>query len=308
MQIVEDVRRAKERFSHPVLTIGSFDGVHLGHRRIIEHVVHSARIRGGTAALMTLRPHPRHFFSPGNAPNLLTSDAQKEELVAAAGIDVLYVLPFNAEVAAMTPHTFLEEVVIGACRAEKLVVGHDFTFGKNAGGNYAFLEREARTRGLELHQEPPLVIQGERVSSTLIRERVLQGEVEGLETFLGRQYSIRGRVESGRGMGRKLGYPTANITSPEGVMPAHGVYAAEAVVDGARHIAAVNIGVAPTIAHDAPVIEAFLLDFEGELSGKPLDIIFHKRLRGEKKFPSLEELIHAIDADVAEIRAFFERP
>ncbi len=308
MRIIDDVRQTTEHFPHVVLTVGSFDGVHLGHQRIIERLVEAAKCHQGTPALMTLRPHPRHFFTPEHAPNLLTSIDMKEELLDATGVEVLYVLPFNAEVARMTPEAFLEDIVVGRCGAKQLIVGHDFAFGRNAAGNYAFLEAQAPKYGIEVYQEPPLVIQGERVSSTLIRERVLQGDLEAIEVLLGRKHALRGRVEPGRGIGQKLGFPTANILPHGGVIPAHGVYAAEVCVEGTHHPAAVNIGVAPTIAHDNVVVEAHILDYDHQLAGTSIDVIFHKRLRPEKKFPSYEALIEAIAKDVADIRAYFDNP
>jgi len=305
MRIIEDVRTATETFPEVALTIGSFDGVHLGHMRVIEQLMESARARRGTAALMTLRPHPRHFFMPDNAPNLLTTDARKEELLEQAGIEVLYVLPFDASTAHLTARAFFEEIVVARCHTRELIVGHDFTFGRGAGGNYACLAQWAPEFGIELREEPPLVIQGERVSSTLIRERILDGEVEHLEHFLGRRYAIRGIVESGRGIGRTLGFPTANLRPHGGALPAQGVYAAQAILRGCPVPAAVNIGIAPTIAHDAVTVEAHLLDFDGPLSGETLDIEFHKRLRTEKKFASREALIEGIARDVAEVRRYF---
>ena len=305
MRIVDDVRTFSEHLPDVVLTIGSFDGVHLGHRRIIDAVVRDARALGGTASLMTLRPHPRQLFSPATAPNILTGGRKKEALLAEAGIDVLFVLPFNAEVAALEPEDFVREIVVRRCAARKLIVGHDFNFGRRARGNYEFLQAVAPAHGFEIAQAPALVIEGERVSSTLVRELVLQGELDHVERFLGRRYSVVGEVITGRQMGRKLGYPTANIKPHNNAVPANGIYIAEALFDGRRIMAAVNIGIAPTIRHEDTMIEAHLLDFNEELVGKTLEIVFHKRLRPEKKFDSLEALILAIDADVAETRRYF---
>lgn len=305
MRVVDDVRQFNEVLPGVVLTIGSFDGVHLGHRRIIDGVVAQARTIGGTAALMTLRPHPRQHFSPATAPNILTSDRKKESLLADAGIDVLFVLPFNAEVAALEPEDFVSEIVVQRCRAQRLIVGHDFNFGRRARGNFEFLQEKAPVHGFTVEQAPALVLEGERVSSTLVRELILQGELERAQRFLGRRYSVVGEVITGRQMGRKLGYPTANIKPLNNAVPANGIYIAEALVEGQRHMAAVNIGIAPTIRHEDVMIEAHLLDFSGELVGKTLEIVFHKRLRPEKHFDSLDTLIEAIDADVAETRRYF---
>jgi len=306
MRIIDDVRTCTEHFPNLVLTIGSFDGVHLGHRRIVDTVVRDARAADGTAALMTLRPHPRQFFSPASAPNILTSDRKKEALLAEAGIDVLYVLPFNAEVAGLDRAEFLSEIVANRCAAKKLVIGHDFNFGKGAKGNFEYLVQAAPLHGIEVEQAEALILDGERVSSTLVRELILQGDLERAERFLGRKYSIVGEVIQGRAMGRTLGYPTANIKPHNNAVPANGIYVAEALFEGRRYLSAVNIGIAPTISHEDIVIEAYLLDFDESLYGKTLEIVLHKRLRPEKKFDSLETLIVAIAADVAATRKYFD--
>ncbi len=303
---IDDVRTVSESFPNVVLTIGSFDGIHLGHRRIIEEVVREARSIQGTACLMSLKPHPREFFAPGNPPNILLADAKKESLLAEAGMDVLFILPFNHDVASMSPDTFLREIVVGRCHAKRVIIGHDFCFGKNAQGDYEYLKEAAPGLGFDVRQIPQCVIQGERVSSTLIREYVLQGEVDKVEIFLGRKYSIAGEIIPGRGVGITLGFPTANIAPHHNAVPAHGVYVADAILDGQCYPAAVNIGVAPTIRNEDIAIEAFILDFTGDIVGKPIELVFHKRLRPEKKFASREELMAAIAQDVATVRHYFD--
>jgi len=305
MQVVEDVRVFSEDLPGLCLTIGSFDGLHLGHRRIIDRLQAAARARGGTAALMTLRPHPRQFFAPESVPNLLTGDGQKERLLAELGVDVLFVLPFDASVANLPREQFLEDIVLERCRARHLVVGHDFAFGRGATGDYAWLAGQAPARGFTVEEVAPLIVGGERISSTLIREALLQGELEQAEGCLGRRYAIAGEVVRGRGVGVQLGFPTANIRPGAHVIPAHGVYAAEARFDGRRCIAAVNIGIAPTVRHEDITVEAFLLDFEGDIVGQSLELVFHRRLRPEVKFPDWEALKAAIAADVAAIRGYF---
>ncbi len=309
MQVIPDVRVWEERFPHLVLTIGSFDGVHRGHARIVSRVIEEARERGGTAALMTLQPHPRQFFLPGNAPNILTCLEQKKRLLAAAGLDTLFILPFNAEVAAMPRERFVEEIILDRCHAEKVVVGHDFAFGKDALGNYEYLKERAPELGFDVEEVPPLIVGGERVSSTLVREAVLQGDMAQARRLLGRPYSMLGTVVRGRGVGRGLGFPTANIIPSTGAVPAHGVYAAKALLEGQTHIAAVNIGVAPTIRQADITVEAFLLDFERDIVGESIELEFYRRLRPEKYFGNREELTQAIAADVRSVWDFFrERP
>jgi riboflavin kinase/FMN adenylyltransferase len=255
---------------------------------------------------MTLRPHPREFFTPKHAPNILTAPSQKRQLLEQAGVDVLFVLPFNADVAAMDRRDFLEQIVLRRCNARSLIVGHDFAFGRGAAGNFEYLREVGPELGLAVRQVPALFHHGERVSSTLVRERVLQGDLEEAEAFLGRRYSIVGEVTRGRGMGRQLGFPTANIPPHNLALPAHGVYVAETLIDGVWRPSAVNIGIAPTLQHDSPVVEVYVLDFEGDLVGRELEVRFHRRLRPEKKYPSLEHLIAAIAEDVAAVRAYFD--
>jgi len=305
MIVIDDARTARRALPHVVLTAGSFDGVHRGHRRIIDEVIEAARAAEGTAALLTLRPHPREFFSPDRAPNLLTSHEKKLELFREAGLDAVLILPFGAEVAAMEPLEFVERIIHDRCRAREVVVGHDFCFGKDARGNFDLLRQAGTHYGFEARQVPPLLIDGERVSSTLIREQVLQGDLERAELFLGRKYSIRGEVIRGRGIGATLGFPTANIKPHHSAMPAQGVYVAEALLNGERHPAAVNIGIAPTVRQEDLFIEAFLLDYTGQLLGSEIELVFHKRLRPEKKFPNYDALTAQIAQDVATVRAHF---
>jgi len=305
MQFVLDVTQCAESFDRVVLTVGSFDGIHLGHRAILDRVQAEARARGGSSAMMALHPHPRHVFSPENAPNVLTSLRQKRAVLESLGLDIFFVLPFDKTVAATEPEDFVDRYLLSACQASHIVVGHDFAFGKHARGNFQFLCDLSESRGFTVEEVPPLILHGERVSSTLIRECILQGELDKAEFFLGRKYALEGTVATGRGMGRKLGYPTANVKPGNKAVPANGVYAAEALVGGTRHVAAVNVGIAPTIRHEDVTVEAFLLDFDGDLVGETIEIVFHQRLRPEKKYDGLDSLIKAIDEDVAQIRAYF---
>ncbi|MFP4191800.1 MAG: bifunctional riboflavin kinase/FAD synthetase [Candidatus Hydrogenedentota bacterium] len=305
MRVVEDVRRLDNALPGVVLTVGSFDGVHLGHQRILEQVRHHARQRGVTAAVLTMRPHPREFFSPSHAPNLLTSDAKKLALLEEAGMDAVFFLPFNAETARITREEFVEQILVERCGVEHLVVGHDFRFGYQAGGDYAFLTEAAARYGFEVTEAEPVLLEGERVSSTLIREQILQGDLEKAAQLLGRRYAVLGEVVSGRSIGQTIGYPTANIQPYHSAVPAQGVYAAEAHLNGRTHIAAVNIGIAPTIRHAEAAIEAFLLDFDRNIQGEEIELVFHHRLRPERKFPNREALVQQIGRDVEAIRAYF---
>ncbi|MBW7865603.1 MAG: bifunctional riboflavin kinase/FAD synthetase [Candidatus Hydrogenedentes bacterium] len=306
MNTVANVLDSAPPPSPTALTIGSFDGVHLGHRRLLDALVEGASQRGLLPAAMTLDPHPRQFFAPHNAPNILTSNGQKARLLAAAGVQTHFVLPFDAQVARMEPECFVRDIVLGRCNARLLVVGHDFRFGRAAAGTHDYLQENADRFGLEVTQVEALVLGGQLVCSTFIRERILQGEVDALRAYLGRDYAIEGRVVSGRGMGAQIGYPTANIAPHNSAIPAHGVYAAETLVDGTAWPSAVNIGIAPTIRSEEVLIESHLLGYAGDLEGKTVEVVFHRRLRPEKKFPSLDALTAAIAADVEAVRAHFQ--
>ncbi|NIA12866.1 MAG: bifunctional riboflavin kinase/FAD synthetase [Nitrospiraceae bacterium] len=305
MKIVDDVRAATDVFDGVVLTMGCFDGVHLGHRRILTELVRIAREIGGTAAVLTMRPHPREFFAPAHAPNLLTTDCKKIELLEEAGVDLVLFLSFTGEVAGLDREDFVEQVVRDRCHAVHVVAGHDYRFGKDGLGDYDFLSAVAEENGFAVTQVPAFLINGERVSSTLIRERLLEGDFEQVEAFLGRRYSVVGEVIGGRGIGVTLGFPTVNVRPRHTATPAQGVYAAEVLWDGRRYPAAVNIGIAPTIRHEDTTIEAHLLDFDENIRGRRIEIIFHKRLRPERKFPTHEELTAAIQHDVTTIRRYF---
>lgn len=305
MTTIENVREVRQRFPRVILTVGSFDGVHRGHQRILAELVRVAREANGTAAVMTMLPHPREFFSAERAPNLLTSHEKKLELMERAGVDVVFVLPFDAETAQIAPEAFVRDLVCGRCGAEELIVGHDFRFGRDAEGDYHLLVAMGEGLGFRVSQVAPFIHDGERVSSTGIRERLLEGDLDGAEALLGRKYSVVGEVLKGRGIGVTLGFPTANIKPHHTAVPAQGVYAAEVLLGDRAYPAAVNIGIAPTIAHDDTVIEAHLLDFHEEIRGGRIEVIFHKRLRTEKKFPSREALTDAIRKDVEEVRRLF---
>ncbi len=306
MHTIEDVRITEEVFDHTVVTVGCFDGVHLGHQQIIHALLEEARAIGGTPAVMVIEPNPRLVFSPEHTPNILTPPACKSRLLEALGVAVLYTLPFDPQTATMTPKAFVETILLERCRAEVVVVGHDFVFGHHAEGDFELLKSMEAHYGFRARQVAPLIVEGQRVSSTLIRERVVQGEIEDIEVYLGRKFSMSGTVASGGGIGRTLGFPTANLELDTGAVPAHGVYAAEAWTGGQRYKAAVNIGIAPTIRGARRVIEAHLLDFSGSLTGRELELVFHRRLRPENKFSSHDDLIRAIAADVEKVRVLLD--
>jgi riboflavin kinase/FMN adenylyltransferase len=273
------------------VAVGTFDGVHLGHREVI----------AGSDTVLTFDPHPTAVVQPGAAPRLLTDIGRKAQLVESLGAEELVVIPFDHEFAARSAHQFVDDVLVERLRATHVAVGENFRFGHKAQGDADLLRADERfqTRVVRL-----LEIDGEVVSSSHIRALVLGGAVDYAGHLLGDPFTLSGEVVHGDRRGRELGYPTANVVpDPAYVTPGHGVYAAVATTaDGEAHAAAVSIGVRPTfVTGRGELVEAYLLDFDGDLYGSSLELAFLKRLRGEKRFESVGALVDqmALDVDVA---------
>jgi riboflavin kinase / FMN adenylyltransferase len=275
------------------VAVGSFDGVHLGHREVIR----------GSDSVLTFDPHPTAIVAPQHTPKLLTSLDVKAELVAALGVQELILIPFDADFAKRSAQEFIDDVLVGALDATYVSVGENFRFGNRAKGDPQMLVEDER---FEARVAPLLEVEGEIVSSSHIRGLVLAGEVEQATHFLGAPFQMRGEVVHGDERGRELGFPTANLIPDDAlVCPGHGVYACLADTgDGAAPLpAAVNIGVRPTFdTGRGELVEAYILDFEGDLYGKQLRLDFLSRLRGERRFSSAEALVEQMRRDVQRTR------
>ncbi|MCW2989526.1 MAG: bifunctional riboflavin kinase/FAD synthetase [Solirubrobacterales bacterium] len=269
------------------VAVGTFDGLHLGHRRVID----------GSDTVLTFNPHPVSVIAPQSAPKLLTTLQRKAELLEAVGVEELVVVSFDRARAAQEASDFVEEILVSRLCAERVAVGENFRFGHRAQGDTELLRADGR---FDVHVEPLLEVDGEVVSSSHIRGLVLGGAVEYAGHLLGAPFAMAGEVVHGDKRGRELGFPTANLVPPEGyVVPGHGVYAAMA--NG--HPAAVNVGVRPQfVTGRGELIEAYLIDFEGDIYGQQLSIEFLKRLRGERRFPSVEALVEQMKQDVVDAR------
>lgn len=270
------------------VAVGTFDGVHLGHRAVIE----------GSDSVLTFEPHPVSVVAPQHTPKLLTTLEVKAELIARLGVEELIVIPFDAEFAARTADEFIEDVLVGALGAQRVAIGENFRFGHRAQGDPQLLAADER---FETVVHPLLEVEGEIVSSSHIRGLVLAGEVDQAARFLGAPFQLRGEVIHGDERGRELGFPTANLVPEEAlVCPGHGVYACLA---NGEVPAAVSIGVRPTFATGrGELIEAYLVDFDGDLYGSVLRLDFLARLRGERRFESSEALIEQMRRDVESTR------
>ena len=286
-----------------VVTMGAFDGVHLGHAALLERTVAVASQHDWRPVVLTFEPHPDRVLRPGQEPALLTTAQEKAALIGRFEIWALVRARFDQRLAEMEPADFVRRVLAGRLGARHLVVGHRARFGKDGRGDLALLREVGASVGLEVECVGPVLVDGEEPSSTLIRELLLAGEVARANCLLGRAYELRGEVVAGEGRGRRLGFPTANLAvSGERLVPAVGVYVGLARWDELLHLAVVNIGRRPTFGGGPLVIEAFVPDFEGELYGREMAVRFLARLRGERRFPDAGALVAQMARDVAEAR------
>lgn len=294
-----------------VLTIGNFDGLHRGHQSLLERLVAKARALDLPATVMTFEPHPREFFAPEQAPPRLTSLREKLELLAAHGVDRVHVCAFNKRLAAYSAEDFIQQILLDGLAVRHLFVGDDFRFGKGRRGDFAMLQQAGQAQGFGVEAMQTVVWQGERVSSSYVREVLAAGELTHAANLLGRPYAISGRVMHGDKIGRQIGFPTANISLKRKSAPLAGVFAVELTgLDGdhaRRWPGAASLGTRPTIAAGLrPVLEVHLLDFDRDIYGTHVTVNFLHKLRDEARFDSLEELTTHIARDVAGVRTYFQ--
>lgn len=285
------------------MTIGSYDGVHLGHLDVMSHAVRGASEVGGQSALITFEPHPRCVLDPANCPSSITTLREKLELIEHAGIDHAIVLRFDRELAGLSPQEFVDRLS-RAMDIRRWVIGFDFAFGRGRTGNAEWL----RSNGFDVDIVPPFKIDGRDLHSSEIRRLVTSGEVRDANRMLGREYSMSGPVEAGAQVGRQLGFPTANISpEPNKLVPALGAYAGRVHAPEGDFVAALSVGYRPTFGGTELKIEAFLLDFEGDLYQRRLELRFAEYLHPDIKFATSEDLVAQLKRDVADTRRLVPR-
>lgn len=291
--------------SGSILTIGNFDGVHLGHRAIVKQVIEKARAKGVPSALLTFDPHPIQVLFPERKFRRLFSVQDLREQVEKLGLDILVVQKFDPEFAALTAEDFLEKKVLPALKPHELVVGHDFNFGANRSGTLDFLNDWCLKAQLSLQVQAPIAIDGERVSSRRIRDLITAGEVAQAMRFLGRPFYLEGMVEKGAGRGRTIGVPTINVRPGEFVQPRVGVYVSETEIGGLKFRSVSNLGVSPTFGPDLEIkLETHIFDFDENVYGQKVRVELLDYLRDEKKFSSVEDLKQQIANDMQTARGF----
>jgi riboflavin kinase/FMN adenylyltransferase len=291
------------------VTVGNFDGVHRGHQALVSVAVARARAAGGLSVVLTFDPHPARVLRPAHAPAALTTLPQKEELLGAMGIDRLAVLPFDAELARLSPEEFARAVLRDTLGARDVVVGESFRFGHRREGDTRTLVELGGNLGFEVQAIPPVLEAGRPVSSSRIRSELVHGHVAAAAALLGRPYFVDATVVRGDGRGRTIGVPTANLASENEILPAPGVYAGFCRVGGGEAWpAVVNLGRRPTFGGGDLSLEAHLLGFDSELYGSRVRLSFHERLRDEERFPSKEALVARIREDIARARELLSAP
>jgi riboflavin kinase/FMN adenylyltransferase len=302
MLLIDQFNKITQPFKGAVITIGNFDGVHLGHQALFYEVIEKAYAIGGTSIAMTFEPHPLRLLQHHNRLPLITLLEQKIELIERSGIDVLICVPFTQEFAAIPAGTFVEDLLVHKIGLKAIVVGEDYAFGKNREGNIGLLKDLAPRLGYEVVVTSMIrTVRGmsERISSTAIREMVLEGKMEPACKMLGRHFQVRGIVVRGRDRGgRLLGIPTANLQLGDELCPKTGIYAVTAQVAGGLHHGVANIGYSPTFEDRQFTVEVHIMDFHNDIYGQKISVNFVKRLRDELTFTSIDALKRQIELDI----------
>jgi riboflavin kinase/FMN adenylyltransferase len=302
MKIIRGITTCCEKLPNPVLTLGNFDGVHLGHQAIFKKVVERAQEVHGTSVAFTFEPHPLKVLAPERSPRLLNTFHGKMKLIECLGIQVVICADFTREFAEQNPEEFAKRVLVEGIGVKEVYVGYDYAFGRGREGSIESLRRMGQAFGFLVGVVEAVQVDGAVVSSSRVRDLVSNGSVDEVVRYLGRYYSIEGNVVHGENRGHTLGFPTANIQSSNELVPSHGVYAVRALVGGRTIEGVASLGVRPTFGNGPLSIEVFLFDYDGDLYGKHLEVAFIKRLRGEEKFEDADALVSQIRKDVERAR------
>lgn len=299
MIVFEGIESITPDYRGVFVTIGNFDGVHLSHQHICRKLASEAKDAGRKSLVITFDPHPKMILHPNIRPfYLITSRSEKLELLSSCGVDAVVVIAFDQTYSKTTAEQFVQDFLWKKLAITKIIIGHDYTFGQARQGNDAYLKAQGRKLGFSVEVIKAFKIGNEIVSSTLIRNYILSGDVRSAMRLLGRFYNVAGTVVSGAGRGAGLGYPTANIEPEKELLPPPGIYAAFVLVDGDRYMGALNIGAKPTFEDYTSTFEVFLLDYAGDLRGKKINVLFVEKLRDIVKFDGPESLKRQIAADV----------
>jgi riboflavin kinase/FMN adenylyltransferase len=304
MEIIRSIEELERLHGPLFLAIGVFDGVHRGHQAVISTSTSHAQSSNGTPLVVTFDPHPVKVLRPNDAPHLLTATQHKIALIRDLGVDHLLVINFDKKFAATPPDKFVEQLVAHSKPLREICVGHEWSFGKDRRGNLGLLKELGAQFHFHVVGIPPVKVNSAVVSSTAVRQAVEKGDFATAAVMLGREYTILGTVKAGEKLGKKLGYPTANLSAHSEQFPPNGVYLAEAWIQGVLYHGVINLGYRPTVSDERSerVLEIYLLDFNRDIYGENVEVRFVRYLRPERKFDNLEALVRQIDADVQQAR------
>ncbi len=307
MVLITDLSKIAEKFTKTVITLGNFDGLHLGHRELIRMVVNRARETGALSLVVTFRPHPLKILAPEKCPPLISIYEEKIKFLEELGIDVLVKIPFTLEFSGMPPEDFVKKILCDLLGAKEIFVGYNYRFGKGRQGNIRTLRELGEKLGFIVNEVEQVSLNGEVISSSKIRQLLKGGEVEHASSLLGRTYAVTGIVVKGDARGRDLGFPTANIVPKHAIIPAEGVYAARLFVRDKLYDGIANIGRRPTFHKKDLTIEVHIFDFDEDLYTEEVSLYFVKRIRQEKRFKNAGELISQIRSDIEKAKKILSK-
>ena len=304
MKVYYEVPENRGLFKAPVITIGNFDGVHLGHKQILATLITRAQHHSGTSFVLTFRNHPRTVIHPGAICRMITTVEEKQKYLFESGIENIIMLDFTRELSRLSAREFYNDLLIEKLGVQEIVIGYDHAFGKNREGDIDFLNNLSAETGVVITRVKAETLDGETISSTILRKEIDSGNMRKVENLLGRHYSLTGRVVQGEGRGKNLGFPTANILPDyeDKMIPGYGVYAVKVFMNNSIYSGMLNIGNNPTFGLKKRSIEVNILDFVGEVYGEKITVEFIQRIRDEIKFESPEALVEQIKKDEAEAR------
>lgn len=301
MQLIRNIKKI-ENIKSPITTIGNFDGVHIGHQQVLKAVKKRAQKLNLPSIVYTFEPHPLKVVAPHKGLLLLTTPEEKIKLIKASGIDYLILAKFTKEFASQHPKKFVANILVKQLRAKEIWVGHDYAFGKGRAGTIEYLRKLGEEFGFKVNVIPAYKRRGAIVSSSKIRKYLIEGKVKEAAVFLGRPYTLSGKIVRGRNIGKHLGFPTANIAVHNELIPRDGIYAVHVLLGAKTYKGAANIGFAPTFHTKKRAVEVHIIGFKGNIYGKKIKMEFVERLRGEKVFKSVSELAVQIRKDVEQIK------
>jgi len=309
MSIFREFSSFKAEYDACVATIGKYDGLHLGHQHVVESLRAIAKARNLPSVVILSEPHPEEYFAGDKAPPRLSRFQDKVDFLLSNGVDAIYKMTFDKALCELSALDFIQQFLVDGLHVSTLIVGDDFRFGHKRSGDFSLLQEKGLELGFEVLREEPCLVEGERVSSTLVRQALMQGDFEAVRNYLGRNYVITGKVEEGKKLGRELGIPTANLMLGSSKLPLHGIFSVKVQHEDRTLLGVASVGYNPTVENiDIPKLEVFLFDFDEDIYGETLHVEFVQKLRDEKTFDNLDALKTQMEKDIEEARLSLQVP